>query len=150
MEIYEAVKEISVWVSLALGIYIFYKWWNKREGKDLDLETTRLIKQSKTMWGENLTTNRLEKLEKSKNLASAKKKIGKYIKSKTLGVFDELTDSEVHDYILNEDTMKTLSAGKKLFGGLFDNLLEGFNLSDLFKRDPKKKDDKDKYAMKPE
>ena len=115
--------------------------------RSTDKETARLIKQSKTIWGENLAQTRLDKLAKSKNITSAKKKIGKILKSRIPVILDDMTDIEAHDYILNEDTMKTLSAGKNLFGGFFG---EGFSLTDLFKRDPDKKDETDKDAMKPE
>ena len=105
-------------ISFIMGIYLFYKFWVMRNL--VDKETIRLIKQVKTWWGSSQVNQRWDKRDKTEVYKSGKKKVGKKIKTMVpFGLLDELTDAEVHAYIMNEDTVKFFIKLRQLIGGDF-------------------------------
>ena len=101
-------------ISFAMGIFVLI-----RVRQLIDRDTLRLIKQIKSWWGNEQADRRWTKEHKSKAYESGKKKIGAKIKAMVpFGLLDELTDDEVHEYLLNPDTIQFLEKAKGLLGGI--------------------------------
>ena len=114
---YGLVKEAVTWVSLVLGFYLFWKFYKLRDL--MDEGTVKLFRQVKSWWGTNQVTERWDKRDKSKAYASGREKIGERIKAMVpLGLLDDLTPEEVHEYVLNPETLKFFQGVGQLFGGL--------------------------------
>lgn len=104
-------------ISFVIGIYLFIKFWQMRSL--VDKQTIRLIKQVKSMWGENFGLQSGKSRSTAKDYKSGRIKVSNWIKSKApLGILDELTPEEVQAYILNEDTINFLLKAKELLGGV--------------------------------
>lgn len=103
-------------VSFIMAAFFFIKFWKFRD--ILDDGTIRLIRQVKTMWGSNLGDRGNRSQSTARDYDSGSKKIGAKIKSMVpFGLFDEMTDEEVHAQIMNEDTVKFFLKIKDLVGG---------------------------------
>ena len=107
----------------------------------VDKDTVRLIKQVKTWWGKSQNTERWTAEGTKKNYKAGSMKVGKRIKSMVpFGLLDELTDDEVHAYIMNEDTINFFIKVRQLLGG-------EFKLPGMPSLPGKRKDE---FKMKPE
>ena len=110
-------------ISFGMAIMLFVKFWSARNL--LDKDTIRMVKQVKTWWGTSQGVKSGESRANKKDYDSGKKKVGAWLKSKTFGMLDEMTDAEVHAYILHEDTLKFVIKLKELGIDLTQAFREG-------------------------
>ena len=105
-------------ISFIMGVYLFIKFYSMRNL--VDNETVRLIKQVKSWWGKSQINKRWDSESNKKNYKAGSMKVGKRIKEMVpFGLLDELTDDEVHAYIMNEDTINFFIKLRQLVGGEF-------------------------------
>jgi len=105
-------------ISFAMGVYLFVRFYSMKDLVDKD--TVRLIKQIKTWWGSSQATERWKGVNQKKAYKSGSQKVGKRIKTLVpFGILDELTEEEVHAYIMNEDTINFFIKLRSLIGGDF-------------------------------
>ena len=103
-------------IGFILSITLFIVFWPARSL--LDKETIRLVKQVKSMWGQNFGTKSGEVRASSAQYKSATTKIGKHIKGMVpFGLLDDLNDEEVHSYIMHPDTINFFIKLRDLTGG---------------------------------
>ena len=103
-------------ISFAMAIILFVKFWSARNL--LDKETIRMVKQVKSWWGGSQNEVRWKGANQKKDYDSGSKKVGARIKAMVpFGLLEELSDAEVHAYIMNEDTVKFFIKVRQLVGG---------------------------------
>ena len=103
-------------ISFGMAIMLFIKFWSARNL--LDKDTIKMVKQVKTWWGGSQNEVRWKSTNQKKDYDSGSKKVGARIKAMVpFGLLEELSDAEVHAYIMNEDTVKFFIKVRQLVGG---------------------------------
>jgi len=103
-------------ISFAMAIFFFIKFYKFKDV--LDDGTITLIRQVKSWWGTSQGLKSADKRKSTKAYNSGKAKVGAKIKGLIpFGILNELTDDEVHDYLMHEDTVNFFIKFKQLTGG---------------------------------
>ena len=103
-------------ISFGMAIMLFVKFWSARNL--LDRDTIRMVKQVKTWWGESQGVKSGVSRANKADYSKGSQKVGAKIKAMVpFGLLDDLTDTEVHAYIMNEDTVKFFIKVRQLVGG---------------------------------
>lgn len=103
-------------ISFGMAIMLFVKFWPMRDAPVKDM--IKMFKQVNSWWGKSQGIKSGESRANTKDYKAATVKVGARIKAMMpFGLLDELTDDEVHAYIMHEDTIKVALKLKELFGG---------------------------------
>ena len=104
---------ISMAFTIGLALWLF------RNRDIMGPGTMNLIRQVKSWWGTDQVNKRWDKRDKTASYKSGQVKVSEKLKAiAPLCILDDLTPEEIHEYLLNEDTINFLMKAKAFLGDL--------------------------------
>lgn len=118
---YQIVRDVMGFISFFMGIFLFIKFF--KISRIIDDKALKMVKQLKTMFGEQLVDMRIRGKDLNKIQKQNRMLIGKQIKSKTFGILDDIKDENVVASVLDKDLMNGMLWLYQKIGGGISGLL---------------------------
>lgn len=119
---YQIIRDVMGFISFFMGIFLFIRFY--AISKVIDKRALTMVKQLKTMFGQELVNKRIQGKDMLKIQRANRGIIGKRIKEKSFGLLDEVPDENVIASVLDRDLMTGLFWLASKTGGALGGLKE--------------------------